>query len=397
VELILGLVLLLYGLSDLLFRFLGLGAFAQGSRREPKVALTFDDGPSETTEALLALLKAHGVKATFFLTGERAKKRPDLVEKIREAGHQIEDHGQIHQAWKLLLPWVEWRHMAENPARYYRPPHGLHTPFTRPFARILGKRVALWDLESKDWLDLPPEALAERLLYYLRPGSVVLLHDGPERTLELLKLVLPRMLELGYRPVTLDELSPLPLTPRLALIRGLQGFEERYNQKRRAERAGLGPFDLFRLEKKPFPGPDLPGIPRGTPAMELHLESQRAMELTPLEAIRHTRESLKKVAARVARDPEVALVYVYSHLAHGARLFGFHMVPLPPWPRLVSTLAGAWFLWLYRGELPRRDRLAAQLGYLTRDELLQRFPPSTPASPPPAPGGGETPPPSGPA
>jgi peptidoglycan/xylan/chitin deacetylase (PgdA/CDA1 family) len=211
VELALGLVLLLYGLSDLLFRFLGLGAYARGSRREPKVALTFDDGPSETTEALLALLKAHGVKATFFLTGERAKKRPDLVEKIREAGHQIEDHGQIHQAWKLLLPWVEWRHMAENPARYYRPPHGLHTPFTRPFARILGKRVALWDLESKDWLDLPPEALAERLLYYLRPGSVVLLHDGPERTLELLKLALPRMLELGYRPVTLDELSPIPL------------------------------------------------------------------------------------------------------------------------------------------------------------------------------------------
>ena len=176
-ELALGLVLLLYGLSDILFRFLGLGAYARGSRREPKVALTFDDGPSETTEALLALLKAHGVKATFFLTGERAKKRPDLVEKIREAGHQIEDHGQIHQAWKLLLPWVEWRHMAENPARYYRPPHGLHTPFTRPFARILGKRVALWDLESKDWLDVPPEALAERLLYYLRPGSVVLLHE----------------------------------------------------------------------------------------------------------------------------------------------------------------------------------------------------------------------------
>jgi peptidoglycan/xylan/chitin deacetylase (PgdA/CDA1 family) len=243
VELALGLVLLLYGLSDLLFRFLGLGAYARGSRREPKVALTFDDGPSETTEALLALLKAHGVKATFFLTGERAKKRPDLVEKIREAGHQIEDHGQIHQAWKLLLPWVEWRHMAENPARYYRPPHGLHTPFTRPFARILGKRVALWDLESKDWLDLPPEALAERLLYYLRPGSVVLLHDGPERTLELLKLALPRMLELGYRPVTLDELSPLPLrAPARPDPRAFRGSRSGTTRSARAGAGGPGPL-----------------------------------------------------------------------------------------------------------------------------------------------------------
>ena len=56
-----GAVLLLFGLSDLLFRFLGLGAYAHGSRREPKVALTCDDGPSERTEALLALLAAWGV------------------------------------------------------------------------------------------------------------------------------------------------------------------------------------------------------------------------------------------------------------------------------------------------------------------------------------------------
>ncbi len=169
-ELALGLILLLYGLADLLFRFLGLGAYAHGSRRETKVALTFDDGPSERTEALLALLARHGVKATFFLTGEKAKARPDLVERIRREGHQLEDHGEWHTPWRLLLPWLEWRHMAQNPGRYYRPPHGLHTPFTRLFARLLGKRLALWDLESKDWLPLPPEALAERLLYYLRPG-----------------------------------------------------------------------------------------------------------------------------------------------------------------------------------------------------------------------------------
>ncbi|MBW6395002.1 MAG: polysaccharide deacetylase family protein [Thermus sp.] len=392
-ELILGLILLLYGLSDLLFRFLGLGAYAHASRRTSQVALTFDDGPSERTEALLELLRRYGVKATFFLTGERAKARPDLVESIKREGHQVEDHGEWHQAWRLFLPWVEWEHMRRNPGRYYRPPHGLHTPFTRLFARLLGKRIALWDLESKDWLDRPPEALAERLLYYLRPGSIVLLHDGPERTLRLLERALPEMLRLGYQPVTLDGLAPLPLTPRLALIRGLQGFEERYNAKHRVARAGYGPFDLFRVEKKPFPGPDLPRLPRGTPALELHLESQRSMELSPLEAIRYVRESLKKVAERVAQDPEVRLVYGYSYLAQGARLFGFHTHPLPPWPRLVATLSSAWFLWLYRGELPKPDRSWAELAYLSREEVLRRFPPSTPASPPQAPGEGQTPPP----
>ncbi|AFV76579.1 putative xylanase/chitin deacetylase [Thermus oshimai JL-2] len=392
-EVALGLTLLLYGLSDLLFRHLGLLAYARGSRKTPLVALTFDDGPSERTEALLALLHRHGVKATFFLTGEKARARPDLVERIREEGHQVEDHGLWHEPWRLLLPWLEWRHMAAGKGRYYRPPHGLHTPFTRLFAWVLKKRIALWDTEGKDWLDLPPEDLTERLLFYLRPGSVVLLHDGPERTLRLLELALPRMLALGYRPVTLDELNPLPLSPRLALIRGLQGLEERYNRRHGVRRAGLGPFHLFRLEKKPFPGPALPGLPPGTPAFELHLESERAMELSTPEAIRAFRNSLKEVAKALLEDPEVRLVYGASPLALGAELFGFKTAPLPPWPRLVSSLAGAFFLWLYRGELPKKGRFLARLTYLEREEVLRRYPPSTPASPPPAPGAPGSPPP----
>ncbi|TBH20989.1 polysaccharide deacetylase family protein [Thermus thermamylovorans] len=392
-ELALVLILLLYGASDLLFRFLGLGAYAHGSRRKPLVALTFDDGPSEHTEALLALLRRHGVRATFFLTGERARTRPELVEALRREGHQVEDHGEWHGVWRILLPWWEWQQMSRNPGRYYRPPHGLHTPFTRLFARLSGKRIALWDLEAKDWLELPPEALAERLLYYLRPGSVVLLHDGPGRTLRVLELALPRMLALGYRPVTLEALAPRPLTFRLALIRALQGFEERYNRRHGVRRAGLGPFDLFRLEKLPFPGPDLPGLPRGVPAFALHLESQRLMELTPFEAVRRLRQSLGKVAELVAQDPEVRLVYGYSYLAGGGKALGLKAAPLPLPVRLLNGLASAWFLWLYRGELPRPTRPLTQMAYLSREELLALYPPSTPASPPPVPGEGQSPPP----
>jgi peptidoglycan/xylan/chitin deacetylase (PgdA/CDA1 family) len=383
---VIGGVLLLYLLSDLLFRFLGLGAYAQGSRRSPRIALTFDDGPSERTEALLRLLKAHGVRATFFLTGKRAEARPDLVRRLREEGHQVEAHGYWHAPPLLLSPYHEWLHIRKSPGAYYRPPHGLHTPFTRLFARLLGKKVALWDTESKDWLDLDVEELAQRLLYYLRPGSVVLLHDGPERTLKLLERVLPELLRLGYQPVTLDELAPKPLSPRLALLRGLQGFEERYNRAHRVVRAGLGPFDLFRLEKKRLPW-DLPGFPRGTWGFELHLESHRAMELSPLEAIRLTRESLKKVAPYLEADPEVRLLFGASYLAEGSRLFGFHTHPLPLREALLASLAGAWFSWLYRGEFPRR--LVAQVGYIGREEFLRRFPASvsgkeTLGSPPPS-------------
>lgn len=148
-------------------------------------------------------------------------------------------------------------------------------------------------------------------------------------------------------------------------------------------RAGLGPFDLFRLEKKPFPGPALPGLSPGVPAFELHLESQRLMELAPFEAVRHLRRSLRKVAEKVAEDPEVRLVYGYTYLADGGKILGLKALDLPFWPRLVAGLASAWFLWLYRGELPKRRRPPARMAHLSREELLALYPPSTPASPPP--------------
>ncbi|MGQ9753505.1 MAG: polysaccharide deacetylase family protein [Thermaceae bacterium] len=382
-------VLLLYLLSDILFRFLGVGAHAHGSRRSPTIALTFDDGPSERTEELLDLLRSHGVRATFFLTGQRAEEKPDLARRIREEGHQVEAHGYWHSPWLLLSPFHEWLHIQRSPGRYYRPPHGFHTPFTRLFARLQGKKVALWDTESKDWRPFPPERLADRLLNYIRPGSIVLFHDGPERTLRILEILLPKLLELGYQPVTLDDLKPIPLSPRLALIRGLQGFDERFHESRGTIRAGLGPFDLFRLEKKPLPW-DLPGLPKGSIVYELHLESQRAMELSPLEAIRAIRESMRKVAQHVEEDPGIQGVYGANHFTEGGRIFGFHTHPLPPREAFWANLAGIWFMWLYRGRVYKGFRIEA--AYLNREEFLKRFPPSRNASkekgaPPP-----ETPP-----
>ena len=70
IALLIGFVLLLYGLTDFLFRLMGLGALAWGSRAESKIALTFDDGPSQRTGEILELLHQHGEKATFFLTGK---------------------------------------------------------------------------------------------------------------------------------------------------------------------------------------------------------------------------------------------------------------------------------------------------------------------------------------
>lgn len=373
IAVLIGFILLLYALSDLLFRWMGVGALAWGSRAEPKIALTFDDGPSERTLAILELLRHNGVKATFFLTGQRAEQRPELVDKLRQDGHQLEAHGFWHRPAIGMAPWTEWAHIARSPGRLYRPPWGSHSLFTRPFAALLGRRIALWDTESRDWLEESPAEIAARLVFYTKPGSVLLLHDGPERTLKVLEHLLPRLKELGYQPVRIDELKIQPLGLRGGILRALQGFDERYDHEHGNFRAGFGPYHIFRLEKKPFPGPPVESIPVGAPCYEIHLESARLSELSPVQVIRVFRQSLKEVAKYVQADSEIRLVYGYSHLAQGARFVGFSSAPLPAKERLIATLASSWFLWLYRGEMPKRGRPETALSYMTREALLSRY------------------------
>lgn len=367
--------LALYGLSYLLFTVWGLGSLSWGSRAKPEIALTFDDGPSELTPRILELLHQQGLKATFFLTQKQCEKFPQHLEAIRAEGHQIEAHGVWHKPALLMMPWTEWVQISQSPGRLYRPPWGLHSPFTRLLARLAGKQIALWDTESKDWLDLSPEEIYQRLIFYTRPGSILLLHDRFPRTLPALELLLPRLKELGYKPVRLDQLATHPLSLREAIIRAMQGGEERFNREHRVWRTSYKPFSVIRLEKEAFPGPSVEGIPVGAPGFHMHLESARLSEASPMQLLRMFRESLKEVAAEALKDPEIRILYGYSYLAQAGKVVGFSSHPLPSKDRWITTLASAWFRWLYRGELPKRERLEAELTYMTREVLLDKYGP----------------------
>jgi peptidoglycan/xylan/chitin deacetylase (PgdA/CDA1 family) len=369
-------VLLVYALADVLGRWMGLGALAWGDRADPKIALTFDDGPSEQTEAILELLQRYGCKATFFLTGQRAEQRPDLVEKIRAAGHQIEAHGYWHRPAVLMAPWTEWVHIRKSPGKLYRPPWGLHSPFTRLFARMLGKQVALWDLESQDWLDKPAEQLVERMMFYLKGGSVVLLHDGPARTLRVLELLLPKLVENGYRPVRMDDLTLKPLGPRQGLIRVNQGYEERYDRRVGNIKVGYRYNHILRLEIQPYPGPDLPEYPKGTPCAHIHFESARMAAMTPMQVLRAFRETFKETVKFLEEHPEVQFLFGYSYLGQGALALGFKTHPVPKAMELQSKITTAWFAWLYRGEISRHLFSApAEVVYISRETILSKYGP----------------------
>ncbi|MDL2345959.1 polysaccharide deacetylase family protein, partial [Deinococcus sp. MIMF12] len=104
---------------------------------------------------------------------------------------------------------VRWHPRAGEPGPHlYRPPYGGHGPLTRLLARLARREVALWDVEGLDWTGGDAATLAAGVLARVRPGSVLLLHDGPAVTPALLDLLLAGLTERGLQPVLLPDLPP---------------------------------------------------------------------------------------------------------------------------------------------------------------------------------------------
>ena len=196
---------------------------AATARRE--IALTLDDSPDpEVTPQVLDVLDGYGVKATFFCIGERATRHPDLCRAIVRRGHDIENHSQHHH-WHFSLLGLrgferEIRVAQDTLAeitgqapRFFRAPAGLRNPFLDPVLTRLGLQLASWSIRAFDTRERDAGRVLARLLNGLRPGAILLLHDGnaartPSGTPVVLD-VLPALLEAaraaGLRWVTLRE------------------------------------------------------------------------------------------------------------------------------------------------------------------------------------------------
>ncbi len=159
-------------------------------RKSGYVCLTFDDGPCpEATPQILALLKQHGIQATFFVVGEKVAKHPDLADKIAADGHEIAEHSFSHShPWKcnplrstidLIKGGQALKHyQAYQSSIRFRPPYGKFNLFTLLYVWITRKQVAFWDIDPKDYRDYSGDGAALQAINQLRPGSVILLHDG---------------------------------------------------------------------------------------------------------------------------------------------------------------------------------------------------------------------------
>lgn len=190
-----------------------------------EIALTIDDGPDpEVTPQLLDLLDAHGVKATFFCIGERALRHAQLCRDIIARGHAVENHSQRHRHnFSLLGPrgYARELHAAQESLaavtgctpRFFRAPAGLRNPFLDAQLRKHGLRLAAWTRRGYDTRSGDVSAVLKRLLPGLRPGAILLVHDGHcARTATGVPVVLALLPELfkharqaGLRFITLPE------------------------------------------------------------------------------------------------------------------------------------------------------------------------------------------------
>ena len=180
----------------------------------PKIALTFDDGPSTAwTPALLDGLKERGVKATFFLIGENADKNPEIVKRMAEEGHLIGNHTYHH---------VELTKVSENEARleladtsavivritgkepeYMRPPFGA---WQRKLEQEIQMLPVLWTIDPLDWTTENQDEIVNKVVTEAEENDIILLHDCYKSSIEAGLRIVDILQEEGFVFVTVDEL-----------------------------------------------------------------------------------------------------------------------------------------------------------------------------------------------
>ncbi len=204
---------------------------------EPVVAITFDDGPHpEFTPRLLDALKERNIKATFFMVGRNAAAYPAIVRRMAEEGHEVANHTWAHP---LLTSYgnegvdsqLRRTHDAIVKAcgtapLLYRPPYGAaRLTQRRAIQERFGYPTILWDVDPLDWQ--PPRSVQkvyDRVLQNVKAGSIVLLHDIHQTTVDAMPAIFDVLIARGYQMVTVTQLINLeasqapapPLHPAVA-------------------------------------------------------------------------------------------------------------------------------------------------------------------------------------
>lgn len=176
------------------------------------VSITFDDGPGPYTERLLDILKENNVKATFFICGYNIDRYADTLKRAYDEGHDIAIHSNTHESFtKMTIEDIQNEidivtqkliDIGITPCNLVRPPYGN---INADIKEGLNYSFILWSVDTNDWKSKNKDAVIEEIYAGINEGSIILMHDIHETTIDAVEEILPQLTD-EYDFLTVDEL-----------------------------------------------------------------------------------------------------------------------------------------------------------------------------------------------
>ena len=185
-----------------------------------KIAITFDDGPHPfLTEKIMSILDEYNAKATFFMVGINVINYPDVARKVIAAGHEVGNHTFSHNHLKVMSEAAlsnelgrcedALEELCEYRPHLFRPPEGAVNTYIQHCSDNGDYRLVLWSVDTRDWENKDTNRIVDAVLSQIKPGDIILMHDYigyHSKTPEALQVLLPKLIEDGYEPVTVSQL-----------------------------------------------------------------------------------------------------------------------------------------------------------------------------------------------
>ncbi len=183
------------------------------NKEDKIIAFTFDDGPNYNTSKVIDVLNKYKVTATFFVMGKNIKGNEKVLEKLKESGMEIGNHTFNH---KLLTKYSEEviKEEIDKTSKLIYNTVGVYPNLLRPsygsvnrkIKKIANMPIIIWDIDTLDWKYKNSKRIANKILNSVEDGDIILMHDIYKSTLNSLDIVIPKLLDNGYKIVSVSEL-----------------------------------------------------------------------------------------------------------------------------------------------------------------------------------------------
>lgn len=186
-------------------------------KNKKTIALTFDDGPNgKYTKKIVDVLKDNKAKATFFMVGNKMNTYKDTLLYVYENGFEIGSHTYSHiNMKKETIGKVKdeirktcniYNKLTGSNLTLIRPPYGA---YNENVLKNISYPLITWNIDTNDWRYHDVSYIVEHIMSNASDGSIILMHDAYETSLETLKVVLPKLYAKGYQVVTVSDLAAI--------------------------------------------------------------------------------------------------------------------------------------------------------------------------------------------